>query len=120
MYTGWLVENFNLHREASSAEKYLCANSLLVSIPNYNRSNWPRASSEFHDTRHSKRGGPMKTSPGSKGDRKDLLIAEDMTRRKFLKAGVGFAAIVSGLEMIAGCATTETPKVMTLVYPPLP
>ncbi len=43
-----------------------------------------------------------------------------MTRREFLKAGVGLAAVASGLEMISGCATNETPKVMTLVYPTLP
>jgi hypothetical protein len=43
-----------------------------------------------------------------------------MTRREFLKAGVGLAAVGSSLEMIAGCATTETPKAKTLVYPPLP
>jgi len=43
-----------------------------------------------------------------------------MTRREFLRAGVGLAAFISGIEMIGGCATTETPKVMTLVYPPLP
>ena len=29
-------------------------------------------------------------------------------------------AVASSLEMIGGCATTETPKIMTLVYPPLP
>lgn len=43
-----------------------------------------------------------------------------MTRREFLKAGVGLATVTGGLEMVAGCATTETPKVKTLVYPPLP
>ncbi len=37
-----------------------------------------------------------------------------------MRAGVGLAAVASGLEMIAGCATTETPKAMALVYPPLP
>ena len=37
-----------------------------------------------------------------------------------MKAGVGLAAVASGLEMIAGCVTTETHKVTTLVYPPLP
>jgi hypothetical protein len=60
----------------------------------------------------------MKSSSGSKGDRKDLLTAEDITRRKFLKAGVGFAAVASGLEMIAGCATTETPKEHVMASPP--
>jgi len=43
-----------------------------------------------------------------------------MTRRKLLKAGVGFAAVASGLQMIGGCATTEKPKGITVVYPPLP
>ena len=43
-----------------------------------------------------------------------------MTRREFMKAGVGLAAVASGIEMVGGCATTETVKVMTLVYPPLP
>jgi len=62
----------------------------------------------------------MKSSSGPKGDRKYLLIAEDITRRKFLKAGVNLAAVATGLEMIAGCATTERPEVTTLVYPPLP
>lgn len=59
----------------------------------------------------------MKGSPGSKGDRKNLLIAEDITRRKFLRAGVGFAAVASGLEMIAGGATTETPKEHVMASP---
>ena len=62
----------------------------------------------------------MKSAFGSKGDRKDNLIAEDLTRREFLKAGVGSAAVICGLEMFAGCATTETPKVMPHVYPLLP
>jgi len=73
----------------------------------------------------------MKSLSGFRGDRKDLFIAEDMSRREFLKAGVGFAAVVSGLQMIAGCATTETPKEQVIaspatvkaepvVYPPLP
>jgi len=43
-----------------------------------------------------------------------------MTRRELLKAGVGMTAVAGGLEMIGGCATSETPKVTTLVYPPLP
>jgi hypothetical protein len=43
-----------------------------------------------------------------------------MTRREFSKAGVSFAFAAIGLEMIGGCATTETPKVTTLIYPPLP
>jgi hypothetical protein len=43
-----------------------------------------------------------------------------MTRREFLRAGVGVAATVSTLEMVDGCATTETPKVKTLVFPSLP
>jgi len=40
----------------------------------------------------------------------DVLIAKNLTRRDFLKAGVGSAAVICGLEMFAGCATTETPK----------
>ena len=54
------------------------------------------------------------------GDQEHLFITEDMSRREFLKVGVGLVAVASSLEMIAGCATTETPKVMTSVYPPLP
>jgi hypothetical protein len=42
-----------------------------------------------------------------------------MTRREFLKAGLGFTASAGGLGMIAGCAT-KPPKTATLVYPPLP
>lgn len=38
------------------------------------------------------------------------MITDDITRREFLEVGVGFTAALSGLEMIAGCATTETPK----------
>jgi len=48
------------------------------------------------------------------------MTTEGMNRREFLKAGVGLAAVASGLEVIAGCVTTETPKATTLVYPPLP
>jgi Glycosyl hydrolase family 26 len=43
-----------------------------------------------------------------------------VTRREFLKVGVGLGAVASGLEMIVGCAATETPKVTAVVYPPLP
>ena len=43
-----------------------------------------------------------------------------MTRREFLRAGVGLAAVETGLEMIAGCATNEPAKVTPLAYPPLP
>jgi len=53
-------------------------------------------------------------------DRQDLWIAEDITRREFLKVGVSLAAAASGLGVVAGCATTEKPKAITLVYPPLP
>jgi hypothetical protein len=42
-----------------------------------------------------------------------------MTRREFLRKGVGFAAVASGLEWIGGCATTDTTKGMPLVYTPL-
>jgi len=48
------------------------------------------------------------------------FISGDITRREVLKAGVGLAAVAGGLGMIPGCATTETPKAMALVYPPLP
>ena len=43
-----------------------------------------------------------------------------MTRREFVKAGAGLVAVASGLELITGCATTESPKLTTLVYPQLP
>jgi len=43
-----------------------------------------------------------------------------MTRREFLRAGVGLAAVATGLEKIAGCATNEPAKVTPLAYPPLP
>ena len=62
----------------------------------------------------------MKSLFGSKGDRKDLLITEDMSRRQFLRAGVGLVAVTTGLELIGGCATTEPTKVITQSYPPLP
>jgi Glycosyl hydrolase family 26 len=67
-----------------------------------------------------RREGAMKSSSGSKGDQMDIFITEDMTRREFLRTGVGLAAVASGLEVIAGCVTTEIPKATTLVYPPLP
>jgi hypothetical protein len=35
---------------------------------------------------------------------------QDITRRGFLKAGLGAAAAFGGLEFIAGCSTTETAK----------
>jgi hypothetical protein len=62
----------------------------------------------------------MKSSYDFGGDQEPLFTAEDMSRREFLKAGVGLVAVASSFEMIAGCATTETPKVLTSVYPPLP
>ena len=40
---------------------------------------------------------PERTSDRFKRDQKDLLIAEDMTRREFLRAGVGLAAFISGI-----------------------
>lgn len=52
----------------------------------------------------------MKSPYDPRGDRSYLFTAEDISRREFLKAAIGFVAGVSGLEMIAGCATTETPK----------
>ena len=58
------------------------------------------------DTSHPEEGA-MKSAFGSKGDRKDNLIAEDLTRREFLKAGIGSAAVICDLEMFAGSATTE-------------
>jgi hypothetical protein len=51
---------------------------------------------------------------------KRVCFMKTMTRRQFLRAGVGLAAVASSLEIIAGCASTETPKVTTLVYPSLP
>jgi CheY-like chemotaxis protein len=44
-----------------------------------------------------------------------FCLMKTMTRRKFLKAGFGLAAVASGLEMITGCATTETPKAVTTI-----
>jgi hypothetical protein len=54
-----------------------------------------------------------------KGGRRFCLM-KTMTRREFLRAGVGLAAVAGGLGTICGCAMTDTPKVKTLVYPPLP
>ena len=39
-----------------------------------------------------------------------IETADGISRREFLKAGVGLAAVASGLELIAGCAATETPE----------
>ena len=39
-----------------------------------------------------------------------IETADGISRREFLKVGVGLAAVASGLELIAGCAATETPK----------
>ena len=48
---------------------------------------------------------------GLKGGAKSrFCLMKTMTKREFLRAGVGLATIASGLELIAGCATTETPK----------
>ena len=49
----------------------------------------------------------MKSAVDSEWERKDILIAEDLTRREFLKAGIGSAAVICDLEMFAGSATTE-------------
>ncbi len=54
----------------------------------------------------------MKSIYAPKRGRKNLLVTGDMTRRELLRAGVGFAATLSGLQMIGGCATTETRKVI--------
>jgi hypothetical protein len=62
----------------------------------------------------------MKSSYDFGEDQEHFFTAEDMSRREFLKVGVGLVAVASSFEMIAGCATTEAPKVMTSVYPPLP
>jgi hypothetical protein len=43
-------------------------------------------------------------------DRKDLVIAKDMTRREFLRTGIGLAAAATSLEIITGCAAPEVPK----------
>ena len=64
--------------------------------------------------------GPERLQIFLRGSEKKFCLMKTMTRRQFLKAGVGLAAFASGLEMIGGCATTETPKVETLVYPSLP
>jgi hypothetical protein len=45
-----------------------------------------------------------------KGDRKSLLFAQDMTRREFLRAGLGLATAASGIGLLAGRATAQTPK----------
>jgi hypothetical protein len=38
------------------------------------------------------------------------VIAKDMTRRDFLRTGIGIAAAATGLEIITGCAAAEAPK----------
>jgi hypothetical protein len=54
-----------------------------------------------------------------------------MTRREFLRMGVGVAAVASGLQVFAGCATTDASKGQVMaspaaikpklvIYPPLP
>jgi len=60
----------------------------------------------------------MKCSFASKGDQKNPLVTEDMSRRQFLRAGVGLAAVAA--EFIGGCATTEPHKAKYQGYPPLP
>ncbi len=40
---------------------------------------------------------------------KDLLTGKGMTRREFIRAGVGLAAVATGFNLIAGCATTDEP-----------
>jgi hypothetical protein len=62
----------------------------------------------------------MATLDISNGGDTRFCLMKTMTRRKFLKTGVRLAAVASGLEVIGGCATSETPKVKTLVYSPLP
>ena len=64
-------------------------------------------------------------------DRKEPLVATDMTRREFLRMGVGLVAVASGLQVFAGCATTDASKGQVMaspavikpkpvIYPPLP
>jgi len=63
----------------------------------------------------------VKTSTDLRDDLERLFTAKKgMSRRQFLKAGLGFTAFAGGLGIIAGCATTEPTKTRTLVYPPLP
>jgi hypothetical protein len=57
------------------------------------------------------------TSDVSRGSEKRFCFMKIMTRREFLGAGVGLASVVSGIEMITGCTTTEAPKRMDSAYP---
>jgi hypothetical protein len=51
----------------------------------------------------------MKASYDTAKNRPRHFTAQDMSRRELLKAGVGFAAAVSGLDLVSGCAKTEAP-----------
>jgi len=65
----------------------------------------------------------MKHSLSSRRNLGNLFTASDTSRREFLKTGMSLVAVISGLEMITGCVTTETPAVVKsepINYPPLP
>ena len=62
----------------------------------------------------------MKASNGLGEDLEQFFTAKYMGRRQFLRTGLGLIAFAGGLGAIAGCATTEPPKTMAHVYPPLP
>ncbi len=56
-----------------------------------------------------------------RGSEKRFCFMKTMNRREFLKAGVSLAAVASGVEMIGGCATTETRRAIPLynkIQPP--
>ena len=58
----------------------------------------------------------MKSSSEYRGNRNDLFIIGDMSRRAFLKAGIGLATIAAGLETISGCVA-EKYKAQELISP---
>ena len=60
---------------------------------------------------------PIDINPDVGRKMSDIETAEGISRREFLKAGVSLAAVASGLQMIAGCATTETPKEQIMASP---
>jgi hypothetical protein len=51
----------------------------------------------------------MKSSYDFRENQKHLSTAKAMTRREFIRAGIGLMAVASNLEMISGYATIETP-----------
>jgi pimeloyl-ACP methyl ester carboxylesterase len=52
----------------------------------------------------------MKNSFVFRVDRQDFFTPAAIHRREFLKAGISFAAVATGLEMITGCAVTKTQR----------